>query len=84
LKKFFAGVALMAVMTTTGFAQSAKQAWFNQPKTWHGSGDTLTEIVPPGTDYWRIAHYGFIRDTGPFRYQEQAGDFEATVRISGK
>jgi hypothetical protein len=31
-----------------------------------------------------VTHYGFIRDNGPFRYQEKTGNFEAKVRISGK
>jgi regulation of enolase protein 1 (concanavalin A-like superfamily) len=64
--------------------QSTPRAWLNQPLHWNETEDTLTETVPPGTDYWRVTHYGFIRDNGPFRYQEQAGNFEAKVRISGK
>jgi uncharacterized protein len=60
------------------------RAWLNQPSQWNEAGDTLTVTVAPGTDYWQVTHYGFIRDNGPFRYQEQAGNFEAKVRISGK
>jgi regulation of enolase protein 1 (concanavalin A-like superfamily) len=40
--------------------------------------------VPPGTDYWRVTHYGFVHDNGPLRYQEHSGNFEAKVRIQGK
>jgi regulation of enolase protein 1 (concanavalin A-like superfamily) len=40
--------------------------------------------VDPGTDYWQVTHYGFIRDNGPFYYQEQEGDFTATVKITGQ
>lgn len=65
-------------------AQSVKRAWENEPAQWHDTADGLTAIVPAGTDYWRTTHYGFIRDNGPFRYQEARGDFEAVVRITGK
>jgi regulation of enolase protein 1 (concanavalin A-like superfamily) len=65
-------------------AQIPNRAWEHQPVKWSESGDALTETVPSGTDYWRVTHYGFIRDNGPFRYQEQSGDFEAKVRISGE
>jgi uncharacterized protein len=72
-------------MLTAGMTdQTINRAWLYQPSHWNETGDTLTATVPPGTDYWRVTHYGFIRDNGPFRYQEQAGNFEATVRISGK
>lgn len=30
-----------------------------------------------------MTHYGFIRDNGPFRFQEQSGDFEAKVKVIG-
>jgi regulation of enolase protein 1 (concanavalin A-like superfamily) len=65
-------------------AQTANRAWQHAPAKWSESGDVLTETVPAGTDYWRVTHYGFIRDNGPFRYQEKSGDFEAEVRISGR
>ena len=58
--------------------------WLNQPKAWNGTAGKLTVTVDPGTDYWRITHYGFIRDSGPFYFKEQAGNFEATVKVSGK
>jgi regulation of enolase protein 1 (concanavalin A-like superfamily) len=67
-----------------GCAQIPNRAWEHQPVKWSESGDALTETVPSGTDYWRVTHYGFIRDNGPFRYQEQSGDFEAKVQISGE
>ncbi len=65
-------------------AQTPKRAWEHEPKTWNESAGVLTETVPAGTDFWRVTHYGFIRDNGPFRYQEQNGDFEAKVRVSGR
>ncbi len=80
-------VALMAAVLPTfssTFAQAPKRQWQHAPAQWKETGDTLTETVPAGTDYWRVTHYGFIRDNGPFRYQEQSGDFEAKVRIKGQ
>jgi uncharacterized protein len=65
-------------------AHATGRAWLHQPSHWSETGDTLTETVPPGTDYWRVTHYGFIRDNGPLRYQEQSGNFEAKVRVTGK
>ncbi|RFM25797.1 DUF1349 domain-containing protein [Deminuibacter soli] len=57
--------------------------WYNQPSRSSGDAHTLTMTVDPKTDYWRITHYGFIRDNGPFYYMEQEGDFEASVKITG-
>jgi regulation of enolase protein 1 (concanavalin A-like superfamily) len=65
-------------------AQTSKWTWEHAPTDWHEESGSLTETVPAGTDYWRVTHYGFIRDNGPFRYQMHSGDFEARVRISGK
>ncbi|WP_126552740.1 DUF1349 domain-containing protein [Dictyobacter kobayashii] len=37
----------------------------------------------PGTDFWRVTHDGTVHDTGHFYYQQQTGDFQADVKISG-
>lgn len=58
--------------------------WCNEPKNWSFQNDVLKVEVDSGTDFWRITHYDFIRDNGHFFYQEQDGDFTATVRIRGK
>ncbi len=71
-------------LSFSSLAQTPKLAWEHEPAKWNESAGVLTETVPAGTDYWRVTHYGFIRDNGPFRYQEQKGDFEAKVRISGE
>src|SRR5688500_8276906 len=64
-------------------AQTMK--WFNEPKKWTKvNAQQLAVTVDPGTDYWQVTHYGFKRDNGPFYYQEQEGDFEATVKITGQ
>jgi uncharacterized protein len=64
--------------------RTVARAWLNQPSHSIETEGTLTETVAPGTDYWRVTHYGFIRDNAPFRYQEESGNFEAKVRIRGK
>ncbi len=60
------------------------RAWQHEPAHWSETEDRLTVTALPGTDYWQVTHYGFIHDNGAFRHQEQAGNFEAKVRIAGK
>ena len=80
--KLTAMICLLAV--TGAFAQSnPAMKWFNQPSKWAGNAASLTFTVDPGTDYWQVTHYGFKRDNGPFYYQEMAGNFEASVKITG-
>jgi len=64
--------------------QTTARTWLHQPEHWREAGDTLTATAPPGTDYWRVTHYGFIHDNGPFRYQQRSGNFEAKVRVAAK
>jgi uncharacterized protein len=78
---------LILVMLSTAlpcFSQAPAYQWEHEPKVWQEAIGSLTETVSAATDYWRVTHYGFIRDNGPFRYQDRSGDFEAKVRISGK
>jgi regulation of enolase protein 1 (concanavalin A-like superfamily) len=80
-------LALLFTSATFNGVYAQKNAafhWLNTPKQWKATGNNLTLTVEPNTDYWRITHYGFIRDSGPFYYQEVAGDFEATVKITGQ
>ena len=75
-------ICLLAV--TGSFAQSQPAMnWYNKPAKWIGNASKLTFTVDPGTDYWQVTHYGFKRDNGPFYYQEMAGNFEASVKVSG-
>ncbi len=74
---------LVAVFSMTLLAHAAPLQWLNEPKKWNGDASELTMTVEPGTDFWRITHYDFIRDSGPFAYQELAGNFEASVRVTG-
>ena len=58
--------------------------WFNQPQDWSVTEDqTLKMLVTPKTDYWRVTHYDFSVDDGPFFYTNQGGAFEVKVRIEG-
>ena len=78
---------LAAVAVLLSFASHAqsleKMQWFNEPKGWSVKGSTLTMDVPAQCDYWRISHYGFTVDDGPFYYTMVGGEFEAKVKISG-
>ncbi|MGY3091348.1 regulation of enolase protein 1 (concanavalin A-like superfamily) [Hymenobacter sp. UYAg731] len=35
------------------------------------------------TDFWRMTHGGFVRDSGYIFYQEQSSDFVAKVKAVG-
>jgi hypothetical protein len=39
---------------------------YNEPPGWRGDGDTITVTTAPDSDYWRVTHYGFVRDSGHF------------------
>ena len=69
LKIKMMSIAFMAV-TTSSMAQSLnKMNWLNEPQQWEiKDGKTLVMDVPAKTDFWRISHYGFTVDDGPFYY----------------
>jgi uncharacterized protein len=60
-----------------------KMQWLNQPKNWSFENNKLSMFVTAKTDFWRITHYGFIIDDGPFFYETLGGEFEAKVKITG-
>ena len=75
---------LLLLGATTAMAQSATPLrWLNAPKKVTVSGPNVQVQVEGGTDFWRVTHYGFIRDNGHFYYQEQEGDFLAKVKVVG-
>lgn len=58
--------------------------WLNPPAVWsEASGITRIETLQ-GTDFWRHTHYGFVRESGHFRYREIRGDFSASVSVKAK
>ncbi len=57
--------------------------WYNEPPAWHVRDDMVTVTTGPDSDFWRVTHYGFVRDTGHFFYAMAAGDVTAEVRVRG-
>lgn len=53
--------------------------WLNEPPEWRAEGSTLHAVTGEGTDFWRETHYGFVRDSGHFRFARTSGDFTAHV-----
>lgn len=58
--------------------------WFNEPPKWNVQNNTIEVTSTQNTDFWRKTHYGYIRDSGHFYYQQFKGDFVAEVKVSGK
>jgi uncharacterized protein len=57
--------------------------WLNEPPVWRFENGTLEVKTGNKTDFWRVTHYGFIRDDGHVYGQNVAGDCVASVRFSG-
>jgi uncharacterized protein len=57
--------------------------WLNEPPRWREQGGRLSVVTAGGTDFWRTTHYGFVRDSGHFRFDRVSGDFTAEVMVSG-
>ena len=86
-KRIFFGTILLGLIFSTVnlMAQNMdKMQWFNQPKKWSVENQKLTIFVTPHTDYWRLTHYGFTVDDGPFYYETLGGEFEVKVKITGE
>jgi regulation of enolase protein 1 (concanavalin A-like superfamily) len=60
-----------------------KMQWYNEPAQWQIKNNSLVLQVTPGSDYWRISHYGFTVDDAPFYYGNYGGEFEVKVKITG-
>ena len=60
-----------------------KMNWLNEPSSWKVENGALKMQVTPQSDYWRITHYGFTVDDGPFYYITRGGEFEVSVKITG-
>jgi uncharacterized protein len=63
---------------------SEKMKWLNEPPVWEARAGWVQVTTAPKSDFWRKTHYGFIRDSGHFYYQEVTGDFVAEARIDGQ
>jgi uncharacterized protein len=58
--------------------------WLNEPPTWQYDTNGLRVVTGPNTDFWRVTHYGFVRDNGHFYYEERTGDFTIEAKIDAK
>ena len=77
-------LAAACLATTSTMAQSfSSMRWLHAPKQVTATPAKLQVQVEGGTDFWRVTHYGFIRDNGHFLFQEQTGDFLAKVKVVG-
>ena len=84
MKKYFLLTVFTLTAALSANAQSLdKMQWFNEPESYTIKNGTLEMDVPAQTDYWRIAHYGFTVDDGPFLYTTVGGEFEAKIKVSG-
>jgi regulation of enolase protein 1 (concanavalin A-like superfamily) len=82
--KFLFLPATFAVLSSPAMAQNlTTMQWLNAPKKATITAKNVQLQVDGGTDFWRVTHYGFIRDNGHFYYQEQEGDFLAKVKVVG-
>lgn len=57
--------------------------WLNEPAAWSTAGHQITVKTSPKTDFWRVTHYGFIRDNGHFYFERVSTDFVVEVSIRG-
>ena len=84
MKKKMLMVAFAAAGCLATQAQTLeKMQWFNEPASYSIQNGSLEMDVPAQTDFWRIAHYGFTVDDGPFLYATYGGEFEAKIKVSG-
>lgn len=63
---------------------SSPMHWLNEPPNWQTNQDRLRVVTGANTDFWRVTHYGFIRDNGHFYYEDRTGDFTIQVKIEAK
>jgi regulation of enolase protein 1 (concanavalin A-like superfamily) len=57
--------------------------WLHEPPSWEEDGDRLSVTTAPGSDFWRVTHYGFTRDNGHFFHQTMRGNIVAEVKVTG-
>lgn len=82
MRKLFFSLLSFAALSMSAQTLDNMQ-WFNEPESWAINGSSLTMQVPAQTDFWRISHYGFTVDDGPFLYTTYGGEFEAKIKVSG-
>ena len=55
--------------------------WLNEPADWRLDDGALAVTTDHASDFWRLTHYGFVRDSGHFFSMSTTGDFTAEVRV---
>ena len=58
--------------------------WHNEPTSWQRTGGVLQVDADPGTDFWRVTGYGYVRDTGHLYGELAAGDVEVETVVRGR
>ncbi|MGB1287421.1 MAG: DUF1349 domain-containing protein [Aggregatilineales bacterium] len=58
--------------------------WYNEPAVWSEKDGALMVTAGAKTDFWRVTLHDFIKDDAHFYYQDVAGDFTVTVKITGQ
>ena len=84
MKTFLLSIFALFLTFSTAAQSFAKMRWQNAPKQSTITASSVRVQVEGGTDFWRVTHYGFIRDNGHFFYQEQEGDFLVKVKVVGQ
>jgi len=83
MKKTILAIGLLLSLTEINAQSLEKMQWFNEPEKWQIKDNSLIMQVTPKSDYWRISHYGFTVDDGPFYYSIYGGEFETKVKLTG-
>ncbi|GAB4432071.1 MAG: DUF1349 domain-containing protein [Anaerolineae bacterium] len=60
----------------------SRARWLNRPAQSGITGDTVTIITEPNTDFWQRSYYGFRHDNAPALLFIAAGNFTFTVKVS--
>jgi len=58
--------------------------WLNEPKSWQRTAGVLQVEADPGTDFWRVTSYGYVRDSGHLYGEPIPGDLDIDVTIRGR
>uniref|UniRef100_A0A915E3U2 DUF1349 domain-containing protein n=1 Tax=Ditylenchus dipsaci TaxID=166011 RepID=A0A915E3U2_9BILA len=58
--------------------------WLNQPQKFCTSPTGLQMTAEPDTDFWRVTHYGFIRDNGHLYHTKKKGILKLASRMNNE
>ncbi len=83
MRRLFLAFSILCSLNELKAQNLDKMQWFNEPEKCTIKNNSLTMQVTAGSDYWRIAHYGFTVDDAPFYYTTYGGEFEAKVKLTG-